>query len=253
MLEFPFHDWSELEERATDLFEEIVELQRMVHVKIVDHSQGVPFHAMSFQEIDSPDDLIKRAFSGTGVSIFIVKFPGAVDRDSNEPIVFSEESAPFVVKEDSIGLNGVVDSASGGIFLLQFENSLIKSERTQERLPTVPAEEDLGHCLGLDIFFHKLFEVGVRHREGIEFGLPVFWIEVFLFQVVAVFTVHVAERTCGFCHHIKGTGKGETDFCHLPYFFRALVFFAGAASCFSINSLTCSRVNEAGSVVLGIL
>ena len=68
----------------------------------------------------------------------------------------------------------------------------------------MPGEQDLRHCLRLDILADEGFEE--FFAEGF-----LIWIEFSLFQIVAIVACEVAAGACGLQHHIKRTSKGNSD------------------------------------------
>ena len=82
-----------------------------------------PKHVMSDELLEKfIDEYIN---SQTGLphfifTIFIVKFLRSINRNAYQPVIFSEELAPFIGQHGSVGLDAVIDRSSAGVFLLQF-------------------------------------------------------------------------------------------------------------------------------------
>ena len=113
-----FNDRSELDILATDLFEETIKLQRIFGIEVIDNCHCIPFYPVFLQKIDALHHFHKRRFSQFVFAILVMKLLGTVDGDTYQPIVFTEEFAPFVSKHGSVGLDAIVDRTSAGVFLL---------------------------------------------------------------------------------------------------------------------------------------
>ena len=86
------------------------------------------------------------------------KIRHTINGNPYQPVVFTEELAPFVCKQGSIRLDTIVNRTSAGVFLLQLHRLFIKRKRTHQRFSTVPGKKHLRHGLRVDILVDKLFQ-----------------------------------------------------------------------------------------------
>ncbi len=102
---------------------------------------------MFFAVFDGCHYLVEGAAARVVFSVVIVEFFGAVDADADEEFVFVEKSAPFVVEQDGIGLEGVGDLEAGlAVFFLQFDCPFVKVEAHQCRFTPLPRKAGDGEC-----------------------------------------------------------------------------------------------------------
>ena len=113
---------------------------------------------MFFQEIDPLHHFDERRFAHLIFAIFVMKLLRAINGNPYQPVVFTEELAPFVCKQGSIRLDTIVNRTSAGVFLLQLHRLFIKRKRTHQRFSTVPGKKHLRHGLRVDILVDKLFQ-----------------------------------------------------------------------------------------------
>ena len=163
MPEYALYDGGELYVVATYFFEEVVEFQRIIGIVVVHYRHAIPFHTMLFQQIDALHYFYERRLTLLILAIFVVKFLWPVDRDTYQPVVFTEEFAPFIRQHGSVGLYAIVYCTSAGIFFLQFHGLFVEGQRAHQSFPTVPGEHYLRHGLRIYVFFNKLFQQLLTH------------------------------------------------------------------------------------------
>jgi hypothetical protein len=55
------------------------------------------------------------------LTIEVMEIPGAIDTDANKKFICPEETAPFMIEENSVSLDGIMDYPAGyTIFFLEF-------------------------------------------------------------------------------------------------------------------------------------
>jgi len=100
-----------------------------------------------FAVFDGCDYFVEGAAAGVVFSVVIVEFLRAVDANTDKELVFVEKSAPFVVEQDGVGLEGVGYLSAGlAVFFLQFDRPFIKIEAHQCRLTPLPGKAGDGKC-----------------------------------------------------------------------------------------------------------
>ena len=124
------HDRRKLYVPTIDLFEKIVEFERIIGIKIVHHGHCIKFHAMFFEQINAFHNLHKSGLTTFVAAIFVVKLLRAIDRNTHQKIVFFEKFAPGIVKQCSVGLNYIVNFTSASVFFLKFEGFFVEANRT---------------------------------------------------------------------------------------------------------------------------
>jgi hypothetical protein len=110
-------------------------------------------------------------------AIEVVKFPGTIHAKSYEEVVLAEEPAPFVVKQDAVGLEGVFNVGAGFLVLfLQIHGVPEKIESHKRGLAPLPGDGNPG---GL-VEFQELPDISFvdlcRHPE-IAPGIELFFLQ----------------------------------------------------------------------------
>ncbi|MPN51582.1 hypothetical protein SDC9_199230 [bioreactor metagenome] len=129
--------------------------------------------------------------------VLIVKLLRPINGDTHQEIVLLEKAAPVIGKQRSVGLNGIINLPSSGIFFLQFNCLLVETQRAHQRFTAVPGKQHLRHGLRLYVFFDELFEQFFTHHVVL-----LLCIQVCLLEVIAIITIEVTTRPYGFEHHI---------------------------------------------------
>jgi len=138
-----------------------------------------------------------------GDTVPIVEFLWTVEANSHDKALFRQKAAPIFIKKGSIGLHAVDDSLVRRLMLALQSYNLAKVVQAQDhRFPAVPRE--LNHRTGasLDVLDDIFLQDVVVHAKRL-----VFWIEMFLLQVVTVVTAQVAEGTSRFDKNLKLAGS----------------------------------------------
>ncbi len=127
--------------------EEVEQLIRVVDVFIVQQGKGVEFDVVFFAVFDGFHYLVEGAAAGVVFAVVIVEFFRAVNADADEEFIFVEKSAPLVVEQDSVGLEGVGDLLPAvAVFFLQVDYLFVKVEAHQCGLTPLPGEAGGGEC-----------------------------------------------------------------------------------------------------------
>ena len=58
---------------ASYLFEEIIEVQRIVGVVVIDHRHSVPFHTVLFQQVDALASLLTKEVAHLVLPVFVME------------------------------------------------------------------------------------------------------------------------------------------------------------------------------------
>ena len=112
---------------------------------------------------------------------------GSVDADPDEKSFGMEERAPFVIKQDAVGLEGVFDGLALGIFRLKGHRRAEEIDPEQCRLTALPGKVDGGTGLGGDVVSHiRLQDLGLHPHA------PCVGVEFFLLEIEAIAAVQVA-------------------------------------------------------------
>ncbi len=181
--------------------EEPIDLQRMVGVFRIDRAQDVELHLMFLEQPDSLHDPVEGSMASLVLPVGVVKFFGTIHAQADKEVVFMEESAPLVIEEDAVGLEGVLDpGARLLIFFLELHGPAEEIEPHQGRLASLPGDGHLRNLVG----FEKLPDIGLVHLIG--HPETTAGIKPLLLQEEAVVAVQIAGRTRRLGHDVKGLG-----------------------------------------------
>ena len=199
-----FNDRRELQELASVLLEEAVEVERIVGVEVVHHRHRVPLHAVLLQQAYAVHHLLPCLCARGGAAELVVKLLRSVDGYSDEPVVLAQEATPLVVEQRAVGLYRVGYASAHAILTLQLHRLPIERKWAHERFAAVPCEEDVGRGLRLDVFLGELLEHLLREHAFLHIA-----VEVRLLKIVAVFAAQVAGCAYWLEHHVERTRKGR--------------------------------------------
>ena len=118
-------------------------------------------------------------------------------RYTYQKVMLFEEFCPFACYQGSVGLQGIMDYLTTGIFLLEFHGLAIEVQPHHKRLTTMPVENHFRNIVRLDILPCKKFKSLLGHLR-----LPAV-INIRFVQIVAVMTVQVAQRARRLYHQIE--------------------------------------------------
>ena len=113
-----FYNRSKLNVMTTNFFKEVIKIKRIVRIEIIDYCHSVPFHSMFFQKVDTLHNFHEGRFPHFVFAIFVVKLLRPVNRNTYQPVIVVEKTAPVIGQESSVGLNTVVDCSASCIFSL---------------------------------------------------------------------------------------------------------------------------------------
>ena len=129
----------------------------------------------------------------------------AINADADEPVVLPKEGAPLIGQQGAVGLQAVVDETSTSVLALEGKYALVKTQRTHQRLATMPREQDLRLRLGFDILSDEGLQGLFAHAKTfLSFG----GVDIAFLQIVAIVTSEVAEAADGLGHDVERGGKG---------------------------------------------
>ena len=86
-----------------------------------------------------------------------------VDGDAHKPAVVVQELAPFVSEQGTVGLEYIFNPAAIGVFSLQLQGMLVKTQGSHQWFPTMPGEQDLVQGLCLDILLSEELQRLIGH------------------------------------------------------------------------------------------
>jgi hypothetical protein len=95
-------------------------------------------------------------------------------------------------------LESIFNALAVRIPLFQFNNLAEEIDAQQSWLSALPGEANHGRLLRLNVLADVALQEVIRHgprRRGV--------IEIFLFQVEAILTIQIADRSHGLCHDVK--------------------------------------------------
>ena len=163
--------------------------------------EGVKLDVVFMEYFDAAHDAVEGGTLAFVDAVVVVIFFGTVDRNADQEFVYGEEFTPLVVEERAVGLEGIVDRFSVGIFFLEGNNLAKEVDAEDGRLATLPCEGNFGDALCFDVLLDVAFENFWGH-----FPVGLFWVEFFFFEVEAVGAVEVADGADGLCHDVEGRG-----------------------------------------------
>ena len=204
MLQDAFHHRRELQVSAMErVAEETIELQGMIHIAAVDGGHRIPLHSVSLHQVDAVHHALPGRSPLTICAIRIVHLLGSIDTDSHQPSLVTKETAPLVVEQQSVGLQGVADASAPPIILLKAKGLPVEAERAHQRFSSVPREEHVRQAVGLDVGT----DVSLEHLVG-HLVARALLVEVLLLQIIAISAAQVATCPCRLGHYIKWACKG---------------------------------------------
>ncbi len=194
-------DGRELDILATVLLVEMIDIQRIVRIKVVDDAHRIPFHAVFAQQLDAAHHFVERGLSRARPPVFIMELLRPVYGDTDEPMVLSEEGTPLIRQQRAISLQAVVNLPPARIAALQCQHLLVETQRTHQRFAAMPREQHLRSRLCLDVLTDEGLQRLIAHEEVAVVSR--LGIEMTLLQIVAVVTGEVAEAADRLGHHVQ--------------------------------------------------
>ena len=164
MSEDAFHNRGELEVMTTYFLEEVIELQRIVGIVIIYYRHPVPFYSVFLQQIDALHYFDERRPSLSVAPVFVMKLLWPVDGNAYQPIVFTEELAPFIGQESAVRLNTIFDGSTSRITLLKLYHPFVEGEGAHQCFASVPGEHHLWHGLRADVLTDELLQKLIAHH-----------------------------------------------------------------------------------------
>jgi hypothetical protein len=160
---------------------------------------------VAFEDIEAPEDPVRRRRSAAVDAIGIVHLGRPVDADPDEVVVLLEQGRQLVVDERPVGLDRVLDRHPGSAVPLDVGVGPAEEVHAHERrLAALPGDVDVGNPMRLDELANVRLEQVVGHPEAAA------RVEHLLGQEEAVRAVEVAGRSCGLGQHVeRGRAAGE--------------------------------------------
>src|SRR3989338_1236343 len=125
---------------------------------------------------------------------------GTVDADPDQKVILAEELRPSLIDKRAVGLNGIADGlARRTVAPLKIDHFFKERYAKQGRLTTLPHKLYVTTLLRGDVLRNKALQQRLFHLV-----IACLRKQRLLFQIVAVSTVKVADRTDRLCHHAKG-------------------------------------------------
>lgn len=169
--------------------EEIKQLIGIVNVSIIEQDEDVELDIVFSAFFYSCDDFIKSTFTGAVFAIMVVVILRTIEAYADEELVFGKESAPIVVEEYCVCLEGVGNHlAVGAVFLLQGDKFFVKVKPHQSGFAPLPCKTGGGKVQG-EVAFYKGIQYLLAHAVG------AFFEEFFFAGIEAVFACDIAIRT----------------------------------------------------------
>jgi hypothetical protein len=119
-------------------------------------------------------------------------------------MVFGKETAPRIVQQRAVGLQGIFNLHSGpGVFFLKSNRFAKKVQPHQGGFAALPGKVHLGHALALNVLAGVALQRLIRHAEGRA------RVQGFLAEIKTIVAVEIANRAARFGHYMKGGGQGN--------------------------------------------
>jgi len=135
----------------------------------------------------------------------VMHFHRTIQAQSDSKTLGRKKAAPVLIEEDSVGLNTVSDVPVIGLMFTLERNNFAEVVQTQDgRFPAMPGKTDDRFGGGFDVLDNDLLQDEVGHAKRLAFR-----IEVFLLQVITIFTVQVADGADGLYKNLKIAGSFE--------------------------------------------
>ncbi len=181
---------------------EAIDRAAMVFVGGVDGAQDVEVHFVLAQVSPALHDLVEGASFAAVEAVGVVDFAGAIDAEAHQKVVFLEESAPFVIEQDAVGLKSVLhDLVRTAVFLHEFDGAAEELDLHEGRLAALPSHSDVRSA----VRFQQLADVGLE--RGLGHPILFVGIERFLGEEEAVRAIDIASGSARFREEVKGRGR----------------------------------------------
>src|SRR3974377_714364 len=115
MFEIPdLHDRDELDIRGVELIsQEAIDIERTRGVETVHAGECVKPHTESAQQLRRSHHLVECRRTTLVNAVMIMQFPRSIDAQTYEEPMLLEEFCPFLVQQDAICLQIVLDALTG--------------------------------------------------------------------------------------------------------------------------------------------
>ncbi len=180
----------------------------MIGVFRIDGAQYVELHPVALQQAAGLHDLTESPAAALVLPVEVMKFLGTIDAQADQKTVLVEKPAPFVVKQDAVGLEGVLDPGAGpGVLSLEFNGVPKEIETHEGRFAPLPCDGDLRNLVDLE----KLPDISLVDFLGHpEIAARV---KIFFLEEEAVITAQIADRSGRLGHDVESPGYTRR-MCH---------------------------------------
>lgn len=185
-------------EAARDRAQVAIDLERCPCHVAIDHAQQGEGHLGRRQPVGRGDDAVVGRLAALGRAVAVVQLAGAVHAEADDEAVRLQEGDPFVVEQQAVGLQVVLDALAGlAMACLQFDHAAEEVQPHHRGLAALPGEHHLVAGLGLDVLADVGFQQPLVHAR-----VAAVLQQVGLVQVETVRTVEVAQRAGRLDHHV---------------------------------------------------
>jgi len=186
-----------------DLLEEPVNLGGVLNVVCMHNAQYIERDSVFLQKFIPTHRLFMGGIPAFGDTVPIVHFLRTVKANPYGKALCRQKAAPVLIEEGTVGLDSIKNVLLRRlVFPLQLDDTAKVVQSQDCGFSSMPGKTDLRVWVNSEVLFDILLQEVLGHAER-----SAFWIELFLFQVVAVKTVQVAERTCRFDKNLKISGR----------------------------------------------
>ena len=183
---------------ARDGTQAAVHLERSARHVAIDHAQQGERHLGSGQPGGGGEGAVEAGLAAFGGAVAVVQFARAVHAEADHEAVCLEEGHPFVVEQQAIGLQVVLDALVWfAITRLELDHAAKEAQAHDCRLAPLPGEDDLVSSLGFDV----LADVGLE-QAVVDARVALVRQQIGLVQVKAVGAVQIAQRARGLDHDV---------------------------------------------------
>ncbi len=226
---------------SLDLLEEPVDLTGVLDVFCMHHTQDIAKDPVLSQEPVPAHRFLVGGVLALEDAVSIMHSLRTIQAKAYRKALLRQETAPVLVEESAIGLYPVGDALVTGLVLVLQRHNLAKVVQAQEeRLPAMPGKVDHRTGGGGNMLDDVFLQYGVGHAKRL-----IFWIEVFLLQVIAIVTVQVADGAKGLDEDLKFAGS--LNHCSIPHLWSDYKWDNPCGS----NSLGFFTVTDTGTDTLG--
>ena len=148
-------------------FEKTVDLQGMVHIMVVDHTQDIMGNMVCFQEGQALHHPGMGALSLPGEAALVMEVLRAVQAQPHGKPRLFKKRAPGFIQQGPVGLDAVLDEdMSRLMFFLKPHGPFKKIQACQGGFPAMPGKADHRAGMGVDMLPDIGFQDLIRHPRA---------------------------------------------------------------------------------------